>query len=159
MTRVLLTGGTGFVGANLARRLIRDGHETHLLLREQSNCWRLEEIRNSLHLHVTDVRDLAATVRDIAPQWIFHLAAYGSYPQQTDFDRMVELLKPGGLLTMPNWFLLIDAITMRGHDTWATFAGPSWEAAILGYAEQLANDPRLHVTWTVSPPLAVGLKR
>src|SRR5205823_5184430 len=79
--------------------------------------------------------------------------------QPSYFDRMVELLKPGGLLTMPNWFLLIDAITMRGHDTWATFAGPSWEAAILGYAEHLANDPRLHVTWTVSPPLAVGLKR
>jgi len=30
MKRVILTGGTGFVGANRARRLLRDGHEVHL---------------------------------------------------------------------------------------------------------------------------------
>jgi nucleoside-diphosphate-sugar epimerase len=43
MKRVLVTGATGFVAANLTRQLIRDGHDTHLLLREGSNQWRLRQ--------------------------------------------------------------------------------------------------------------------
>jgi predicted O-methyltransferase YrrM len=45
--------------------------------------------------------------------------------QPAYFDRVVELLTPGGLLTMPNWFLLTDAIAGRRHRRWARFAGPS----------------------------------
>ena len=48
MTRVLVTGGTGFVGANLVRRLVADGHEVHLLLRSESNPWRLFELMDRL---------------------------------------------------------------------------------------------------------------
>jgi hypothetical protein len=42
----------------------------------------------------------------------------------------IELLKPGGVLTMPSWFLLMDAI----------------------------KGTRLYVTWTVSPPLGIAIK-
>ena len=44
--RVLLTGGTGFVGANLVRRLLADGHAVHCLVRSGSaNAWRLADVR------------------------------------------------------------------------------------------------------------------
>jgi uncharacterized protein YbjT (DUF2867 family) len=41
--RVILTGATGFVGANLTRRLLRDGHEVHLLVRQGYSPWRIAE--------------------------------------------------------------------------------------------------------------------
>src|SRR5258708_561409 len=93
MKRVLMTGGTGFVGANLARRLVGDGHEVHLLVRSEHNPWRIEAIRSSVQLHVAglnDVDDLVQTVAVVRPDWIFHLAAYGAYPTQTDFNQMVQ---------------------------------------------------------------------
>jgi nucleoside-diphosphate-sugar epimerase len=93
MKRVLLTGATGFVGANLARRLLADGHELHLLLRPAANRWRIEEIQDEVRLHEVDVAEKQSVddrVRSIRPEWIFHLAAYGSYSTQTDLDAMIQ---------------------------------------------------------------------
>ena len=41
MSRALITGAAGFVGANLARRLLADGHEVHLATGPQTDTWRL----------------------------------------------------------------------------------------------------------------------
>jgi len=93
MKRVILTGGSGFVGANLARRLVRDGHELHLFLRAEHSDWRLTEILEDTQTHEVDLRDSARTaalVESIRPEWVFHLATYGAYPSQTDERRMVQ---------------------------------------------------------------------
>src|SRR5260370_1750109 len=42
--RVLITGGTGFVGANLVRRLLRDGHDVGLLGGPSRDPWRLVDV-------------------------------------------------------------------------------------------------------------------
>jgi len=92
MKRVLITGGTGFVGANLARRVLRDGHEIHLLVRRSRQSWRLDEMAADVRLHEADLEDREAVRRVVSrvkPDWVFHLAAYGAYPAQTDFERMV----------------------------------------------------------------------
>ena len=91
--RVLITGGSGFVGANLARRLARDGHEVHALLRPARNRWRLEAFPGRLIVHAGTVADRPGTtalVRDVRPQWIFHLAAHGAYPEQRDLEAMIQ---------------------------------------------------------------------
>jgi dolichol-phosphate mannosyltransferase len=93
MKRVVITGASGFVGANLARRCLREGHEVHLLLRPAYAGWRIEEIRNDVRLHVVDLTDcesLARLAQSIRPEWIFHLAAYGAYSSQTNPGRMIE---------------------------------------------------------------------
>jgi UDP-glucose 4-epimerase len=90
--RVLLTGGTGFVGANLARRLLADGHDVHLLVRPERRAWRLDGIRGDVRLQTATLDDRAAVeraVRRVKPEWIFHLAAHGAYSWETDLDRIV----------------------------------------------------------------------
>ena len=92
MKRTIVTGATGFVGANLARRLLSDGHEVHLLLRPGHQEWRVDPIRDSVRIHELDLRDqdaVASVVGKIRPDWIFHLAACGAYSWQTDLTEMI----------------------------------------------------------------------
>ena len=91
--RVLVTGGTGFVGANLVRRLLHDGHEVHLLVSPAYTSWRLTDIRRDVRLARADLGDAAAVdgaVRRARPDWVFHLAAYGAYSWQEDLDRILR---------------------------------------------------------------------
>jgi nucleoside-diphosphate-sugar epimerase len=93
MKRVMLTGGTGFVGANLARRLLRDGHELHLLVRPGYQRWRIEDIGAGVRLHELHLHDAEAVERavgQIRPEWVFHLAVHGAYSWQTDWEEMVR---------------------------------------------------------------------
>jgi dolichol-phosphate mannosyltransferase len=92
MTRALVTGATGFVGANLARRLIRDGDDVHLLVRPGSRSWRIEAIRDRVTLHEGDLAskdDVHRALRDARPTHVFHLAAFGAYSTQTNLEEMV----------------------------------------------------------------------
>ena len=90
--RVLLTGGTGFVGANLARRLLVDGHDVHLLVRPEHRNWRIAEIRDAVQFHTIDLaweEGVHNIVQEVRPDWVFHLAVYGAYADQQNFGSMV----------------------------------------------------------------------
>lgn len=91
--RVLVTGGTGFVGANLARRLLADGHEVHLLVRPGHDPWRLAGVLDDLRLHragLADAEGVARAVAEAKPEWVFHLAVSGAYSWQNDLRQIVE---------------------------------------------------------------------
>jgi nucleoside-diphosphate-sugar epimerase len=93
MKRVVVTGGTGFVGANLVRRLVADGHQVHLLVRPEFSSWRIDSIRDRIEIHEVSLSErapLTSTLATIAPAWVFHLAAYGNYSWQTDEAQMHE---------------------------------------------------------------------
>jgi UDP-glucose 4-epimerase len=90
---VLITGGTGFVGANLCRRLLDEGHEVFCLVRPDHNPWRIADIEDHLQIRIADLSDpagLESAVSGIRPDWIFHLAAYGAYSWQTDVQRIIS---------------------------------------------------------------------
>ena len=85
---VLVTGASGFVGVNLARRLAAEGEEVHCVVRPGHHRWRLTGMLSEVHLHEIDLSDhasVAALASTLAPYWVFHCAAYGAYPEQDDF--------------------------------------------------------------------------
>lgn len=121
MKRVIVTGATGFVGANLARRLVVEGHEVHLLVRPGYAAWRLESIRPHVHLHEAALEDgdvLTQTLARIGPEWIFHLAAYGAYPSQSDYNKMVQT----NILGTAN---LVEASLKRGFESFVNTGSSS----------------------------------
>jgi dolichol-phosphate mannosyltransferase len=85
--RAVVTGGTGFIGANLVRRLLQDGWQVDLLVRPGYANWRIAGLEQQLRLHVLDLTDQAATRSALLaarPDHIFHLAAHGAYSWQRD---------------------------------------------------------------------------
>ncbi len=80
---VLVTGGTGFLGSHLVRRLVTDGAAVHLLVRPASSLWRIADIKTKLTLWRGDLTDLSSLEKCVAgsrPQLVFHLGG-GSFGQ------------------------------------------------------------------------------
>jgi GDP-L-fucose synthase len=61
MTRILVTGGGGFLGSHLVERLERDDHEVFVARRRDYD--------------LTEMRDAARLFADARPELVFHLAA------------------------------------------------------------------------------------
>ena len=92
MKNILLTGATGFVGSNLARRLIRDGHKVNILSRSSSDFWRLKDIYGKLNIHEVDLLEkekLENIIKEIKPEYIIHTATYGGRPLQKETDKII----------------------------------------------------------------------
>ncbi len=80
--KILVTGATGFVGSNLVRRLISEGHDIDILTRKSSNKWRLMDCLSNINNHSVDLLDheeLKLLLKEIEPDAIFHLATSGIY--------------------------------------------------------------------------------
>lgn len=75
--RALLTGASGFIGAHLARRLLADGWQVHLVLRPGARLGTLDDIAPRLHLHRHDgtTAGLIDIVGAARPLIVFHLAS------------------------------------------------------------------------------------
>ena len=78
---VLVTGGTGFIGSHLTRRLVREGAIVHVLTSSVSSVYpvRLLDIRDDIVLHGGNLNDRWALDHVVAvakPEIVFHLGAY-----------------------------------------------------------------------------------
>ena len=88
----LITGGAGFVGTNLAKRLLSEGKRVLVfdnLSRpgvERNLRWLHEHYGDRLHVYVGDIRDLA-TVRQVVAQAeaVFHFAAQVAVTTSLDY--------------------------------------------------------------------------
>ncbi len=110
--KVLITGATGFIGANLAHFFVNEKADVHILLRESSNTWRINSILSRLNKHYCDLtgrEDTKRVISEIRPNIILHLAMYGGYSFQNDSLKMINTNYIGTIN-------LLDACIKEGFD-------------------------------------------
>ncbi len=85
--KVFLTGGTGFIGANLVRLLLEEGYQVRALVRTQS-C--LDNLKNlDLEIIKSDLNDANLSEKMKGCQVLFHVAAHYSL-YQADQEQLYQ---------------------------------------------------------------------
>lgn len=87
MKTYLVTGGAGFIGSHVVRRLVSQGSCVHIFVTAHESLWRLGDCSNKVIVHHIDLRDLEKVKQSVAtikPTTIFHLASFGGTPDQLD---------------------------------------------------------------------------
>lgn len=83
MDRYIVTGGAGFIGSALVRRLVAGGHRVHVIDNlATGNLDNLEEVADQITVHEVDLRDYDGIAPIIAgARRVFHLGALPSVPK------------------------------------------------------------------------------
>jgi nucleoside-diphosphate-sugar epimerase len=83
MNRYVVTGGAGFVGSALVRRLLSEGHRVHVIDNLSTGTLdNLEEVADQITVHEVDLRDYDRIAPIIAgARRVFHLGALPSVPK------------------------------------------------------------------------------
>lgn len=100
--RVLITGGLGFVGSNLARRMLNEGAEVTLLDTVRDEKLRtVEDIRTDVDIVDADVRDEELVDEYVSDaDVVYHLAAKSSRPAANENPRQNLEINCGGPLNV-----------------------------------------------------------
>lgn len=97
--RVLITGGAGFIGANLANRLVADGHHVRVL--DDLSAGDRQRLSPQVLFTRGDVKDrpkLWTLLQGV--ECVFHLAARVSVPESVLYPREYNDVNVGGTVSL-----------------------------------------------------------
>lgn len=117
---ILVTGASGFVGANLFKRLIRQRKDVYAVVREKKG-WRLADV-NDDRVIASDLNDPNATrnlIESIKPRTVFDCIAYGAY----SFEEKIPLIYQTNFLSVVH---LVELLAQQGVSAYV-HAGSSSE--------------------------------
>lgn len=95
---VLVTGASGFIGANFLHELVKRGNRPTALLRPNTSTWRLRTLDSCvryLRVDITDVDAVHRAFHDTNADVVIHAATHGAYAYQRDFETIVQVTLSG----------------------------------------------------------------
>ena len=116
---ILITGGTGFIGAEIVRELLARGEEEIHVLHRSGNFQRLHDLVPRLHLVQVELADgarLQEVVAETRPRAIYHLGAVLTGPGEIDPQAATEAnawVISNIVATSTTWLLYIDTTKAR----------------------------------------------
>ena len=99
MSKIIVTGGAGFIGSHIVEALVASGHEVHVV--DDLSAGQKDRVPASAILHVADIRDRAA----IEPlfsgvDYVFHLAAIPQVQYSIEHPEETEKVNVDGTLNV-----------------------------------------------------------
>jgi len=99
MSKIVVTGGAGFIGSQLARRLIEQGNEV-LVYDDLSTGIRSNVYKDAKFIK-GNVCNFAMVKKHLqGVDYVFHLAALASVPKSVDNPRLTEEINVGGTVNV-----------------------------------------------------------
>ncbi|PRR82271.1 NAD-dependent epimerase/dehydratase family protein [Clostridium vincentii] len=92
--RILVTGGCGFIGSYLVKRLLTEGSKVAIICRAGTKPWRLEDQLENISIYEVDITDsikVERCIKEICPEIVFHLAAYGVNSAQKEYIKAANI--------------------------------------------------------------------
>ncbi len=99
MTKVVVTGGAGFIGSNLVDALIEKGYEVHVI--DNLVAGKKENVNEKAVFHQVDICDFGAIQPIIdGATFVFHLAALPRVQDSIDRPIVTDKVNVGGTLNI-----------------------------------------------------------
>ena len=124
--KIMMTGGTGFIGSHLVNRLAESGADLTLLKRSTSDTWRIQEALSKITCFDLDCISFEDLFTSVKPDIIIHFAA--NQGRQGDrIDKMIQdnVIFPSNLLEKAiqfglKCFINTDTSASDHHSLYAT---------------------------------------
>ena len=92
--KILITGGTGFIGSNLIHFFHKKGYNVTTTMKPQSNPWRISNLLTdiaSFKLDITNRDKVKDVFVSFKPDIVINTIAYGGYHFETDLARILNI--------------------------------------------------------------------